>query len=261
MFDQSKIKIRMLADHLMAIDGDSVETEAGAGCVDPCVCCLPTVADHRPEIDFQGEETMNFLEKLMKTGKTDKFGIDAKVDGIRQLRSRLDAETQKLKSLKDGLRDAALENPEAQIDEMPVIRQREKIAIFESALEQAKQSAATELNAKSQEIKQAIATLEDEQRVLRRQRDLESLMAVKQFCVDTGAQLTQPPRKGVGGIIRVVATSEMDESEVNEFFEGLKPKPVETETTKKLNQLIADLHKLQMVARLGSLKGLESLAG
>ena len=203
---------------------------------------------------------MDFLQKLLKPTSKDKFGIDASITGIRQLTARVTTETDKLADLQTKLRDEALADPAAEIDELPVVRQQTRIKVFEAALARAVAEAGKGLDAQMESIKKGIDDLKTKQSAIRRERDEETLRAIKDFIQATGARLTQPPKVGVGGVIQIQSTYEMDENEVAEFFKGTG-EPKQSEIAKKLDDVVANLRKLQMVKHLGGRKGLESLAG
>ena len=203
---------------------------------------------------------MNFLEKLLKATGKDPFGIDASILGIRQLTARVATETEKLADLQAKLRDEALSDPSAEIDELPVIRQQTRIKVFESALKRAVDEAGRGLDAQMESIKQGITDLETKQKAIKRQRDEETLRAIRTFMQATGARLVDMPRVGHGGAIQIPSTHEMTETEVKEYFSEI-PKPEQTPVAKKLDDVISNLRKLQMVKHLGGRKGIESLAG
>lgn len=204
---------------------------------------------------------MNFLEKLLKPTTKDQFGIDASIIGIRQLTARVATEQAKLADLQVKIRDEALADPDGEIDELPVVRQQTRIKVYEAALERAVDEAGRALDQQMESIKKGIADLKAKQSAIHRQRDEETLRAIRTFMEQTGARLTQAPKPGVGGTIKIQSTYAMTESEVKAFFDGVPAEPKPSEIHRKLTDVISRLRKLEMVAHLGGRKGIESLSG
>lgn len=205
---------------------------------------------------------MNFLQKILKPGKTDPFGIDTAVDGLRQLSSRLADEKSKLECEKNKLRDAALDAPDGDLDEMPVIRQKARIEALEMAYQRALDEAAKQIQGQMPEISKEISGLESEKAKLDRKRDEEALTALRDFLRLSGGRVADLPRAGHGGTLHIPGTLAMTAEDVQAFLGDIPGgDPAPTTISEKIDGIRQRIHKLTMVRHLGPRTGLESLAG
>jgi len=201
---------------------------------------------------------MNFLQKILNPTKNDPFGIDSSLDGIRQLKQRLENENRKLVDLTEKLRDAALDDPAGEVDEMPIVRQREKIKVFEQALEKGLEETGSALNGRMDQIKTAIVDLEDQRQAILRKRDAELLKSIAWLVRATGGRITALPRKGRGGTIAVPAVAAMTAAEVAEHLKDLQPAEP-SKVSKDLAVVVEKLKKLTTLRHFGGKVGLETL--
>lgn len=207
---------------------------------------------------------MSFIGQLLNpVKKNDLFGIDSAVDGIQLLKKRLSDENLKLQVEQEKIRDAVLDDPGGDIDEMPICRQQERIKVFESALEEAFAKAAAKIQARMPEIKAKISDLEGKQDGVRRKLEEENLLAIVAFVKSTGARVVEMPRRGRAGIIQVAGVKALTNDEAAEILKDL-PAPGHkqpTEKSKEFDAIADQLRRLNALDYLGARRGLEALVG
>lgn len=206
---------------------------------------------------------MKFLSKLLATGKSDPLGLDATLDGIRQLKARLADERAAVEKERDRLRDAALDDPSAELSADGLLAKEKRTEAIEAALEKALIEGARAMDARQEAIEKMIEQLKGERADLARQRDREFLRVLREFIEKTGGSLEEIPRRHNSGVIRIPAVAALTDAEVQEAL-GDMPKPgnpAQTATSQKLAGIVKELDRLTTLRHFGSRQGLETLLG